>query len=152
MNKKKLILSAAMIVLLPLLSALMYVGYDLYIPIILRCTELEMVRRIIVLGIPAALIIYYGYTTENKIVSTLSGALLIPIFDIYSSILFELLDPDFIMANLSYWLSWNRLINLAPPVLIFGLLGYFASRRTKASLVVAIALGIFIILMFLGID
>jgi len=84
MNKKKMILSVAMIVLLPLLSALMYVGYDLYIPIILRCTELEMVRRIIVLGVPAVLIIYYGCTTGDKITSTLSGVFLIPIFDIYS--------------------------------------------------------------------
>ena len=99
--------------------------WDIYIPIILRCTELEMVRKIIVPGIPAALIIYYGYTTENKIVSTLSGALLIPIFNIYSEILFELLEPDFIMSSLHFWLRWEQFIDLAPPMFIYGLLGYF---------------------------
>ncbi|HIH97093.1 MAG TPA: hypothetical protein HA348_06420 [Thermoplasmata archaeon] len=151
----------AMIVLLPLLSALMYVGYDLIrapsieseiVKHLLWLQFLSVFWRIIVFGIPAALIIFYGYTTGDKITSTLSGVFLIPIFDIYSSILFELLDPDFIMPSLHYWLSWNRLINLTPPMLIYGLMGYFASRRTKASLVVAISIGILMVLLFLGID
>ncbi|NMX21594.1 hypothetical protein C5S30_03995 [ANME-1 cluster archaeon GoMg4] len=161
MDKKKLIISTAMVILLPLLSALMYVGYDLIrapsieseiVKHLLWLQFLSVFWRIIVFGIPAALIIFYGYTTGDKITSTLSGVFLIPIFDIYSSILFELLDQDFIMANLSYWLRWNRLIDLTPFMFIYGLMGYFASRRTKASLVVAISLGILMILLILGID
>ena len=149
MNKKKLILSAAMIVLLPLLSALINTGYVLAVRAITPTPDIvaQGVGRIIFFGIPAALIIYYGYRTGDKITSTLSGVFFFPLFNFYSGIPFRSLIPF-----LRYWLSWKGFLDLAPPVLIFGLLGYFASRRTKASLVVAIALGIFIILMFLGID
>lgn len=159
-DRKKLILSMAMIVLLPLLPALMYVGYKL-IPIIMKNIGLyiEMLfgmlyiwMIIIILGIPAALIIYYGYTTGDKIISTLSGAFLIPLFSIYSEILFELVDPHFIMSSLSYWLRWGTIIDFTPPTLICGLMGYFASRRTKASFSASIGLGILLVFMFVLID
>ena len=147
MDRKKLILSMAMIVLLPLLPALMYVGYKL-IPIIMKNIGLlfgmlYIWMIIIILGIPAALIIYYGYTTGDKIISTLSGAFLIPLFSIYSEILFELLDPHFIISSLGYWLRWGTIIDFTPLTLICGLMGYFASRRTKASFSASLCLGIY---------
>ena len=81
------ILTFVMIILLPLVPALMYVGYHLMIPDLLPSGEFQMTVRILIIGIPAALLIYYGHRTGNRITSTLSGALLAPLFLRYSEIL-----------------------------------------------------------------
>lgn len=144
-NQKRLIYSVAIILLLPLLPALLRVGYELY----LRPADWF---RILIFSAPPALIIYYGYATGNKVVATLCGALLLPLADIYAGILFELFDPEFIMAGLNYWLRWIRIINYAPSTLICGLMGYFASRRTKASLLASVLLGIFFVFIMASLD
>ena len=150
MDKKKLIISTAMVILLPLLSALIYAAYVFIVSA--PTIESEIVRRIAVLGVPAALIIYYGYTTEDKIVATLSGILFFPIFMVYTDILYDVVVQEYIYFSLHYWFSWRNFVDLLPLTLVYGLMGYFAARRTKSSLVVAISLGILMILVFLGID
>ncbi len=137
-NQKRLI-HLAIIILLPLLPALLIVGYNLYL---IPAFDIDEWFGILIFSAPSALIIYYGYATGNKVVATLCGALLLPLVDIYTGILLELFDPEFIMAGLNYWLRWRRIINYAPFTLICGLMGYFASRRTKASLLASVLLGI----------
>ncbi|TQD27929.1 hypothetical protein [Methanolobus vulcani] len=151
MDKNKSILSAAIVVLLPLLPALIDVGYKLYLPI-MEDVILHILMTIIVFGVPEAVIIYYGYTTGDNITSTLSGVFLIPLYIFYSEILLELSDPDFIMAGLGHWLRIITIIDLVIPALICGVMGYCASKRTRASLLVSIFSGTFLILIFVLIN
>jgi len=146
-NQKRLIHSIAIIMLIPLLSALMEMGYMLYLR-----PELDQWFGILIFSAPSALIIYYGYATGNKVVATLCGALLLPLLDIYTQIFFEMFDPEFIMTGLNYWLHWIRIINYAPFTLICGLMGYFASRRTKASLLASVLLGTFFVFIMASLD
>ncbi len=152
MKKKHLIRIISMfvmIVLLPLLLALMHVGYKLIIMPSLHPISMEMQRvfTVIIFGIPISLIIAYGYITREKITSILSGVFLIPLLSIYCNILFELFDPHFVISGL----GWGVIPNFfAPFMLICGLAGYFASRGTKVSLLIAIFLGIVFIFIMLG--
>ena len=146
-NQKRLIYSVAIILLLPLLPALLIVGYNLYL-----IQAFEQWFRILIFSAPLALIIYYGYATGNKVVAALCGALLLPLIHIYTQILFELFDPEFIMTGLNNWLSWTRIINNTPSTLICGLMGYFASRRTKASLLASVLLGAFFVFIMASLD
>lgn len=145
-NQKRLI-HLAIILLLPLLPALLIVGSNLYL-IPAFCQWF----RILIFSAPSALIIYYGYATGNKVVATLCGALLMALVVIYTEILFELFDPEFIMAGLNHWLRWNTILDLAPFTLICGLMGYFASRRTKASLLASVLLGILFVFIMASLD
>jgi len=144
MNKKKMILSVAMIVLLPLLSALIFMGCE----IIAHPTSIKMIQvcKIIIFCTPIPLIIAYGYITKEKITSTLSGVFLIPLFFFYVDILYlyDKFDPYF-------WLRWMVLYEYSPFMLICGLVGYFASRGTKVSLSIAIFFGVLFIFIMLGI-
>lgn len=146
-NQKRLIYSVAIILLLPLLLALLRVGYELYLR-----PAFDQWFRILIYGAPSALIIYYGYATENKVVATLCGALLNPLSGIYSFIFFALFDPEFKMAGLNYWLRWNAILDYDIFILICGLMGYFASRRTKASLLASVLLGIFFVFIMISLD
>ncbi|WP_342306297.1 hypothetical protein [Methanolobus sp. ZRKC5] len=151
MDKNRSIVSAAIIILHPLLPALMDVGYKLYSPI-MEDIILHILMTTIIFGVPAALIIYYGYTTGDEMTSTLSGVFLIPLYNLYSDILLELLDPHFIMTGTGYWLQITTFIDLAIPALICGAMGYFASKRTRAFLWVSVFFGMLLILMFVLID
>lgn len=150
-NQKRLIHSVAIIMLFPLLLALMEVGYMFYlVPIMPISLKLQQLFRILIHGVPLALMIFYGYATGNKVVATLCGALLLPLESIYAEIIFERFDPEFIMADLNYWLRWNTILDFVPFILICGLIGYFASKRTKASLLASIVL--FMIYLFIMIN
>ena len=149
-EKRHVVLSYAIILLLPLLSALIYAAYVFIVSA--PTIESEIVRRIAVIGVPAALIIYYGYTRADKIVATLSGILFFPIFMVYTDILYDAVVQEYIYFSLHYWFSWRYFVDLLPLTLVYGLMGYFAARRTKSSLIISIFLGILVILLLLGID
>jgi nitrous oxidase accessory protein len=100
-----------MILLLPLLPTLIYVGYKLIIIPSLPSMQVQQVFRIIICGIPLSLIIAYGYITRDKITSILSGVFLSPLFTIYSSIFWALADHYFTIEWLIGWLRWQ----LIPP-------------------------------------
>ena len=158
MKKKHLFRIASMFVmtlLLPLLPVLMYMGYEQVIIPFLHPISIkeQQIFRIVIFGIPVSLIIAYGYITREKITSILSGVFLIPLFIIYSWILCALADHYFTIERLIGYLR----MQLIPPtnatfMLINGLTGYFASRGTKVSLLVAILFGILFSLFVLGID
>ena len=100
-----------MIVLLPLLSALIFMGCE----IIAHPTSIKMIQvcKIIIFGIPILLLLAYGYITKEKITSTLSGVFLIPLFFFYVDILYlyDKFDPYF-------WLRWMVLYEYSPFMLI----------------------------------
>lgn len=135
-----------MILLLPLALSLTYMilAYMIHGRLYL---SLEPSIGAIIHGIFISLIIAYGYITREKITSILSGVFLIPLLSIYCNILFELFDPHFVIS----WLGGGVILNFfAPFMLICGLAGYFASRGTKVSLLIAIFLGIVFIFIMLG--
>ncbi len=146
MEKKDLFRIASMfvmILLLPLLPALMYVGYEQVIILFLHPISIkeQQIFKIIIFGIPVSLIIAYGYITKDKITSTLSSALLMPLFFFYLGIL----------SGESYLrLSGIILFGFAFFMLICGLAGYFASRGTKVSLLISIFFGVLFIFIMLG--
>ncbi|AKB84721.1 MULTISPECIES: nitrous oxide reductase family maturation protein NosD [Methanococcoides] len=152
-GKKKSIISVSMILLLPLLPALIGVIYELHLleTIISILLWNYLFIRFLEFGLPAAVIIFYGYTTEDKLFSTLSGVFLIPLFFIYADILLGMLDPQSIM-NLGYWLQWNAIVDVSPFMVLYGLIGYFGARRTKLSLIISICIAIFILVIISGID
>ena len=61
-------------------------------------------------------------------------------------------DPDQFMSQPGHWLNWHFFINITPFVLILGLMGYFASRRTNLPLFIVVILAILVIIIMLGID
>jgi uncharacterized membrane protein (UPF0136 family) len=132
----------AMILLLPLLSALIFIGCE----IIAHPTSIKIIQvcKIIIFGTPILLLLAYGYITKEKITSILSGVFLIPLFFFYVDILYDKFDPYF-------WLRWMVLYEYSPFMLICGLAGYFASRRTKVSLLIAIFFGILFVYIMWGI-
>lgn len=151
MDKKRMFFSAAMMILLPLLPALMDTGYKLYSPI-MEDNILHILMTIIIYGLPAAVIIYYGYTTGDNITSTLSGVFLIPLYILYSEIFMELFDPHFVMAGLGHWLRITTIIDLVIFALICGIMGYCASKRTRALLSLSVFFGTLLILIFVLIN
>ncbi|ABE51638.1 NosD domain-containing protein [Methanococcoides burtonii] len=152
-DKKRSILSTSMILLLPLLPTLIGVMHELHLleTIISIHPWNYMLIRILEFGLPAAVIIFYGYTTGDKIFSTLSGVFLIPLFSIYAEVLMEMLNPYFIL-NLGHWLRWNAIVAIFPFMVLYGLTGYFGARRTKVSLIISICIAIFILVIISGID
>ncbi|MDI6885375.1 MAG: hypothetical protein QMD22_03325 [archaeon] len=152
MEKKELfrmIGRLAMILLLPLALSLTYMILTYMIHGRLR-PSLEPHAGAIIHGIFISLIIAYGYITKDKIASILSGIFLIPLSLAYADFLSDFPDPYFVTR-------WVRLITsgvviLNPYILLGGLVGYFASRGTKVSLLVAILLGILFSLFVLGVD
>lgn len=150
MEKKELfwmIGRLAMILLLPLALSLTYMilAYMIHGRLYL---SLEPPIAAIIYGIFISLIIAYGYITRDKITSTLSGIFLIPLSFAYADFLSDFPDPYFVTR----WLRWIYILNFIPVMLINGLAGYFASRGTKVSLLVAILLGILFSLFVLGVD
>jgi len=142
MKKKDLFRIASMLVMILLLPFL----------------QMEQIFRILICGIPLSLIIAYGYITRDKITSTLSGILLCPLSQFYFGTIYALADHYFtiewLIRRLIGWLGWLGWIDTLSfiPLLICGLVGYFASRRTKVSLSIAIFFGILFIFIMLGID
>jgi len=139
-----------MILLLPLLLTLMYEGYkQVIIPFLHPISIKEQkIFIMIIFGIPLSLIIAYGYITKEKITSTLSGFFLNLLSYFYSDILFGgLFDPYFVTR----WLRWTYILDFIPVMLICGLAGYFASRGTKVSLLIAIIFGVLFIFIMQGV-
>jgi len=139
----------ALILLLPLLPAIISIAYTLSIPIILPSSELQMATRILLIGIPVGILIHYGRSTHDVIGTTLAGALLFPLFEVYSQVLGFLIDPAFIMTSPVHWPK--MFIATSPFILLLGATGYFASRKTTLSLCIAVALGVLAILILAGI-
>lgn len=139
----------AVILLIPLLPAIISITYNLSIPIILPSSELQMATRVLLIGIPVGIIIHYGRSTHDVIGTTLAGALLFPLFEVYSQVLGFLIDPAFIMTSPVHWPK--MFIATSPFILLLGATGFFASRKTTLSLCIALALGILAILILAGI-
>ena len=145
---KKLCPSLLIILLIPLLPALMETLYAVYlIPSAPLSIKFQLLIRLIIYGSPIVLLIGYGYITGNKVVSTVAGMSLIHLQNIYTNIFLELLDPSFTMLSPSRWLEIE--MNL---MVIHGLIGYLASQRTKAYLLVSIILSILYLILISGID
>ena len=145
---KKLCPSLLIILLIPLLPALMETLYAVYlIPSAPLSIKFQLLIRLIIYGSPIVLLIGYGYIAGNKVVSTVAGMFLIHLQNIYTNIFLELLDPSFIMLSPSRWLEIE--MNL---MVIHGLIGYLASQRTKAYLLVSIILSILYLILISGID
>jgi hypothetical protein len=109
--------------------------------------SLEPPIAAIIHGTFISLIIAYGYITKDKITSTLSSALLIPSLYFYIAIFSG--ETHLLLTYLL--LSWRIiLIGFAFFMLICGLAGYFASRGTKVSLLIAIFFGVLFIFIMLG--
>ena len=151
-GKKDLFRIASMFVmtlLLPLLPVLMYMGYEQVIIPFLHPISIkeQQIFRIVIFGTPISLIIAYGYITKDKITSILSGVFLIPLFFFYHNILWAL-------AHHCLTIKWLiAVLGLPIPfMLITGLAGYFASRGTKVSLLIAILFAVLFIFIVLGID
>ena len=145
---KKLCPSLLIILLIPLLPALMETLYAVYlIPSAPLSIKFQLLIRLIIYGSPIVLLIGYGYIAGNKVVSTVAGMFLIHLQNIYTNIFLELLDPSFIMLSPSRWLEIE--MNL---MIIHGLIGYLASQRTKAYLLVSIILSILYLILISGID
>jgi len=138
------------ILLLPLLMASLFEGYGLMVPVVLPSTELQMVLKAMIFGIPVAILIGFGRWTGDGTGTTLSGLLLFPLFWIYTQVLSQMFDPGFVATPL-YGLNWNFFAGTAPFVLISGSMGWFASRKTNQSLFIAIALGVLSIVIIVGI-
>jgi nitrous oxidase accessory protein len=139
----------ALILLLPLLLELMHMGYEqIIIPFLSPISIKEQqIFRIVIFGTSISLIIAYGYITKDKITSILSGVFLIPLFFLYHNILWAL-------AHHCLTIKWLiAVLGLPIPfMLINGLAGYFASRGTKVSLLIAILFAVLFIFIVLGID
>jgi len=149
MKKKdlfRIISRLAMILLLPLALSLTCMI------IIIKSSRPSVEPSIwaIIFGISMSLIIAYGYITKNKITSTLSGVFLFPLFTTYFAILRGLADHYFTIEWLIKWLNWIFILNNTHFMLINGLAGYFASRGTKASLLIAILFAVLFIFIVLG--
>jgi len=129
----------AMILLLPLALSLTYMilAYMIHGRLYL---SLEPSIGAIIHGIFISLIIAYGYITRDKITSTLSGIFLIPLSFAYADFLSDFPDPYFVTRWLRLITSGVVIFN--PYILFGGLAGYFASWRTKISLLVSILFGI----------
>lgn len=145
------VITPAIILLLPLLPALMFVGYTLMIPVLLPSTELQMAAKALLVGIPVVILIHYGRMTHDGIGTTLAGALLFPVFGIYSQVLGLLYDPGFMLTPPGQWMSWNLFASATPFMLLLGVMGYLASRKTVASLLIASILGLLVVAIVLGI-
>jgi hypothetical protein len=145
------VITPAMILLLPLLPALMFVGYTLMIPVLLPSTELQMAAKALLVGIPVVILLCYGRMTHDGIGTTLSGALLFPVFGIYSQILGLLFDPGFVLTLPGQWMNWNLFASITPFMLLLGVMGYLASRKTNGSLLIASIIGLLVISVVLGI-
>ena len=141
---------SALILLLPLLPAIISIAYTLSIPIILPSSELQMVTRILLIGIPVGILIHYGRSTHDVIGTTLAGALLFPLFEVYSQVLGFLIDPAFIMTSPVHWPK--MFIATWPFILLFGATGFFASRRSNLTNYIALLLGLVAVIIMLGIS
>ncbi len=135
------VLAPALVFLLPLLSALIFVGYTLMIPVLLPSTEVQLAVKSLMVGIPEAVVILYGRRTLDAIGATLSGAFLYPLFGIYSQALGLLFIPGFMATPAIYWLHWSMVVGAVPFVVLLGAMGFFASKKTSGPLLIAAILG-----------
>jgi hypothetical protein len=140
----------ALILLLPLLPAFIFTTYTLLIPIILPSIELEAVVRTAMITIPVAVLIFYGRSTHDTAGATLAGALLFPLFEIYSQILALLLVPGSFMTAPVHWPK--LFVATSPFILLLGAAGFLASRRSNLTIYIALVLGLVAVIIMLGIS
>jgi len=140
----------ALILLLPLLPAFIFTTYTLLIPIILPSMELEAVVRTAMITIPVAVLIFYGRATHDTAGATAAGALLFPLFEVYSQVLGFLFDPAFMMTSPIHWPK--MFIATSPFILLLGATGFFASRRSNLTMYIALVLGLAAVIIMLGIS
>ena len=149
---KKLYPSLLIILLIPLLPALIWVLYEI------KSTptpmQFQLLMRFIIFGSPIILLIYYGHITGNKIISILVGMSLFPLLFFYAEVIGGLIDPHpgRIWTLIKPSFLFGFIIDLAPMMLLHGLIGYLASQRTKAYLLASIFLSILYLILLSGID
>ncbi|WP_445474584.1 hypothetical protein ACT9XH_09410 [Methanococcoides methylutens] len=144
-STKKLLPSIIVILTIPLISAMIWVVYELHFVPMYR--QLQVPGRLLVFSIPFALLIGYGYLSANKYTSTLAGLLLLPLMSTYAQIMSGVIEPYAgTMEMLEMALRPARLLNIVsgslPSILLHGAIGYLASKRTKAHILGAIVLTI----------
>jgi len=131
---------AALILLLPLMPAAVFVAYSLLIPVLLPSAEIQMAVTALVIGVPAAVIILYGRTMHDPIGSALTGALLYSLFGIYAHSLGLFVVPGSMRTPVVHWFTGSFLAGMVLFVGFLGAMGFSASRRTDRSLLAAVAL------------
>ncbi len=146
------IIAPALILLLPLLPALLFTCYSLMIPVYLPSTGLQMAVKTLIIGLPAAILILYGRRTHDVIGSVLSGVFLFPLFGMYVQGLGLLLIPGFPVTPVVHWLHWNLLAGAVPFVVLLGAMGFFASKKTIGSLLLAVSLAALVIALVWGLQ
>lgn len=139
----------AFILLLPLIPAFISIAFSLSIPIVLPSRELQMAARVLLIGIPVAILIHYGRSTHDVVGTTLAGVFLFLLFEVYSQVLGFLLVPAFIMTPPLHWVK--MFIATSPFSMLLGAIGYLASNVRTLSLSIALALGISAVLILTGI-
>lgn len=154
-STKKLLPSIIVILTIPLISAMIWVVYELHFVPMYR--QLQIPGRLLVFSIPVALIICYGYLSANKHTSTLAGLLLLPLMSTYAEIIGGVIEPYAgMMEMLEMLLRPSRLLNLVigllPFMLLHGTIGYLASKRTKAHILGSIVLTILFLAIISGVD
>ncbi|WP_445474583.1 hypothetical protein ACT9XH_09405 [Methanococcoides methylutens] len=110
------------ILMLPLAAALIYQRFE----------------PISAFGVPAILLMYYAYNTENGPIAAIAGIALIPLYLVYTYLI--LIIPDGIPAFLLLFDPVNNLIYLigtAPYSAMNGLIGYLTATRKPAYLMIA---------------
>lgn len=147
----RLSIISAMILLLPLPSALIFSGFAIMTPIILPSTEIQMAVKALMVAIPASVLILYGRYTHDKIGSTLSGAFLFPVFGLYAQVLGYLFDPGIILVLPAQLPGWDLFAGTVPFVVLLGVMGFLASRKTNVSLLIALAMGFLAVAIVTGI-
>lgn len=149
---KKFYPSLLIILLIPLLPALIWVLYEI------KSTptpmQLQLLMRFIIFGSPVILLIYYAHITGNKIFSILVGMSLFPLIFFYAEIIGELIDPHpgRIWTLIKPSFLFGLIIDVAPIMVLHGLIGYFASKRTKINLLASIVLFMAYLFIMINID
>jgi hypothetical protein len=131
----------ALVLLLPLPSALIFTAYSVFTMVLLPSTELQTALKLLVVAIPSSTLIVYGWYTRDSTGSALAGVLLVPLFWLYVQVPALLPDPGFMPAAPVAWANPDLYTGFLPFALLFGAAGILAARRTVVSLLLAIAAG-----------
>lgn len=145
------IIAPVLILLLPLLPALMVVGWNLVIPVVLPSTELQKVVRVLTVGLPLAILIWFGRSTGDGFGSAIAGALLFPLITIYSEVIGQMSGFGLLVSPPDR-LIWGAFSSAVLFILILSVMGYFASKKTNGSLLVALALAGLVMAIMMGIN
>lgn len=132
------------ILLIPLVSAIIWIWV---VGLHLSSMEWQILGRLLIFGFPMVLLICYGYMSADKYASAIAGLLLFPLMLTY---------VEMLQTGTGNVLQFSRLLNLitglTPLILIAGLAGYLASKKTKIHILGSVALLILVLAIIVGID